>query len=919
MKDFNNFIESLELIDLNMHGRLFTWCNALDGERWSRIDRFLLDPVWLERYKFKQWGLPRVISDHCPVLLMEDGRDWGPKPFRFINAWTSHPQFKKEVEKVWEEVQIQGWASFRIMIKLKRLRAYLRRWNMEVFGNIDDQLKQAEDELHEWDLKAESRSLLEAEVHRRREIRSQVWQLSRSKERMWLQKSRMSWAQNGDKNTRLFHLMASNRQRKNSLDSVQVNGVAVEDPSIVKQVVENYFTRVFAESWESRPKLAGSFLSITDVDSKEVLEANFSEAEIWAAIQDCDGNKAPGPDGFNLHCIQKCWSIMKGDFMQLFQEFHRNGKLAKGVNSSFITLIPKKKNPLDLSDFRPISLVSSIYKVLAKVLSRRIRQVLPKLIGEVQTAFLSGRCILDGVLIANEVVDWWRKSKKKGVILKLDFEKAYDSVNWEFLLSMMENFGFGVKWVGWIRSCISTSRISVLVNGSPTAEFSPQRGLRQGDPLSPFLFTIVAEGLNILLERAKEQGMIRGASVGHQELIISHLQFADDTIIFCEANWDEIRVLKRILRCFEVMSGLKINFHKSIVCGIGVEEELVKEFANNLNCLSQSLPLSYLGLPLGANPRKKSTWKPVVEKVKKKLASWKRRFLSFAGRLTLIKSGLSNLPVYFLSIFKLPIGVAKTIDRIQSNFLWGGSEVLRKIHLVQWKEVCKSKAQGGLGVRSLSDVNICLMLKWWWRYGHQQQSLWKMVVCSRYGGNEGRWKPETVSAATISTVWKDIVSLPSANTVAAEFFSQNFRIILGNGERIHFWTDRWFNDMSLRSEFPRLFSLSVEKEGALQFFYHRKGPGSDWKLAFRRSLLAWEEEEVHRLNVLLAEVPNLNPLTEDYCLWRASNSGVFSVASVWKRLELVNGPTVSISKFLWKNAAPPQGSVLQLVSLERET
>lgn len=690
------------------------------------------------------------------------------------------------------------------------------------------------------------------------------------------------------------------------MDSVQVNGVVVEDPSIVKQVVENYFRRVFAESWKSRPKLAGSFLSITDVDSKEVLEADFSEAEIWAAIQDCDGNKAPGPDGFNLYCIQKCWSIMKGEFMQLFQEFHRNGKLAKGVNSSFITLIPKKKNPIDLSEFRPISLVSSIYKVLAKVLSRRIRQVLPKLTGEVQTAFLSGRCILDGVLIANEVVDWWRKSKKKGIILKLDFEKAYDSVNWEFLLSMMENFGFGDKWVGWIRSCITTSRISVLVNGSPTAEFSPQKGLRQGDPLSPFLFTIVAEGLNILLERAKEKGLIRGASIGHHELKISHLQFADDTIIFCEANWDEIRVLKRTLRCFEVMSGLKINFHKSIVCGIGMEEELVKEFANSLNCLTQSLPLSYLGLPLGANPRKKSTWKPVVEKFKKKLASWKRRFLSFAGRVTLIKSGLSNLPVYFLSIFKLPVGVAKTIDRIQSNFLWGGSEVQRKIHLVQWKEVCKSKAQGGLGVRSLSDVNVCLMIKWWWRYGHQQQSLWKMVVCSRYGGIGGRWKPEPVSAAMVSTVWKDIASLASANSVVAEFFSQNFRIILGNGERIHFWTDRWFNDMSLRSEFPTLFSLSVEKEGSLQFFYHRKGLGSDWKLAFRRSLLAWEEEEVHRLNVLLAEVPNLNPLTEDNCLWRASNSGVFSVASVWKRLEIVNGSTVPISKFLWKNAAPPK-------------
>ncbi|XP_028051231.1 uncharacterized protein LOC114255885 [Camellia sinensis] len=129
---------------------------------------------------------------------------------------------------------------------------------------------------------------------------------------------------------------------------------------------------------------------------------------------------------------------------------------------------------------------------------------------------------------------------------------------------------------------------------------------------------------------------------------------------------------------------------------------------------------------------------------------------------------------------------------------------------------------------------------------------------------------------------------------------------MGNGERIHFWTDRWFNDMSLRCEFPRLFSLSVEKDGSLQFFYQRKGLGSDWKLAFRRSLLAWEEEEVQRLNVVLAEVPNLNLVTEDNCLWKANNSGVFTVASVWERLEVVNGSRIPISNFLWKNAAPPK-------------
>lgn len=231
-------------------------------------------------------------------------------------------------------------------------------------------------------------------------------------------------------------------------------------------------------------------------------------------------------------------------------------------------------------------------------------------------------------------------------------------------------------------------------------------------------------------------------------------------------------MIKRILRCFEVMSGLKINFHKSIVRGIGVEEMRVMEFAQKLNCPSQRLPLTYLGLPLGANTRSRSTRQPVVEKFKKKLASWKRKFLSFASRLTLIRLVLSSEPMLFLSLFKMHVGVVKTIDKIQSSFLWGDSATRRKIHLVSRKEVCKSKAQSGLGVRNLTDVNVCLLLKWWWRYGREQQSLWKQVVCSKYGGFGGRWIPATVESAMVSSVWKGIVSSVSSNTVVAELFTQ---------------------------------------------------------------------------------------------------------------------------------------------------
>ncbi|GMP57019.1 hypothetical protein CsSME_00021277 [Camellia sinensis var. sinensis] len=289
------------------------------------------------------------------------------------------------------------------------------------------------------------------------------------------------------------------------------------------------------------------------------------------------------------------------------KEFYNNSKLGYRVNCSFVTLIPKKENPSSLLDYKPINLINSPYKVLSKVLANRIKQVLPIVIDKAQSAFVGGINIVDGVLIANEVVDWWKKSKKKGLILKLDFQKTYNTVNWNCLLQMLSNFGFGSRWIRWIKECLESPRISILVNGSPSAELCPQKELRQGDPLSPFLFNVVAEGLNILLSRAKELRMIKRVTVGDRKVNISHLQFADDTIIFCETEWAEIVAVKRILRCFEVVTGLKINFHKSMICGVRVEEGLVAEFATKLNCLSHKLLLNYLGLPLGANLCRKQT------------------------------------------------------------------------------------------------------------------------------------------------------------------------------------------------------------------------------------------------------------------------------------------------------------------------
>lgn len=248
-----------------------------------------------------------------------------------------------------------------------------------MFGDVNYKLKASEDELHELDLVAEIRDLDDGEVERRQELRGEVLKWSKKKEWMWLQKSRLSWTLNGDKNTKFFHSIASCRQSKNSLNSLMVNGILIEDPVIIKEEVYRHFRGLFLESW--KVKLGGVFKSIGSNEKVE-LEAAFSESEIWAAVKEIDGNKAPGPDGFNLLCFQKCWKVFKVEMVQFFNDFHCNGRLAKCLTSSFVTLVPKKDCPSGLADFRSTSLIGAVYKILSKVLVHRFKQVIPRVVSE---------------------------------------------------------------------------------------------------------------------------------------------------------------------------------------------------------------------------------------------------------------------------------------------------------------------------------------------------------------------------------------------------------------------------------------------------------------------------------------------------------------------------------------------------------
>ena len=214
--------------------------------------------------------------------------------------------------------------------------------------------------------------------------------------------------------------------------------------------------------------------------------------------------------------------------------------------------------------------------------------------------------------------------------------------------------------------CLSTVHFSILINGSPCEFFGSTRGLRQGDPLSPLLFVLVMDALGRMLDKAVLEGRLFGFSVGNLEgrsMAVSHLLFADDTLIFCKADLDQIMILRMILIWFEVVLGLKINLGKSEIVPIGVVH-YIDLFLVDLGCKQGSLPMKYLGFPLGAKFKDKSIWNPILEKMESRLEGWKRLYLSKGGRVTLIKSTLSNLPTYFISLFPIPSSVASRIERL---------------------------------------------------------------------------------------------------------------------------------------------------------------------------------------------------------------------------------------------------------------
>ncbi|GJX54884.1 RNA-directed DNA polymerase, eukaryota [Tanacetum coccineum] len=324
--------------------------------------------------------------------------------------------------------------------------------------------------------------------------------------------------------------------------------------------------------------------------------------------------------------------------------------------------------------------------------------------------------------------------KKQSMIFKVDFEKVFDSVRWDFLDDILKNFGFGSRWRNWIQSCLKSSRGSILVNGSPTSEFQFYKGLKQGGPLSSLLFILIMESLHLSFHNVTTAGLFNGISLD-PNFQLSHLFYADDVVFFGQWSESNLSTIIQVMDCFFRASGLRINLHKSKLIGIAVDSSLVDDAANKIGCMAIKLPFSYLGINIGDRMSRIKAWDNVINNVLCLLSKWKMKSFSIGGRLTLLKAVLGLTPLYYMSMFKVPIQVLKKLESILCHFFNGVDPNVRKMTFVKWNNVLASKEKGGLGVPSFYGLNRALIFKWIWQFRSQNNSLWSRVIKALHGAD----------------------------------------------------------------------------------------------------------------------------------------------------------------------------------------
>ncbi|OMO67876.1 reverse transcriptase [Corchorus capsularis] len=741
MDNFNQAIGDCELHSIPVKGPRLTWSKYMDGERiFERLDRFLVTEDWLQMFNFSfEEHLVTSVSDHLPISLHilnhPDHQIRSKKQFRFENMWLEHEDIQNVVSQKGQE------------------------------GGDCSLLKQCERDLN---------------------------LLYKQEETLWWQRSRSLWLRDGDKNTKYFHSTATLRKRRSCINSITDDaGQVFSDEDNITRVILDYYQSIFTSdnpdlsNIQEVSNLIGTRLTN---EMRDLLDQDFTEEDIKVATFQMNPSKAPGPDGMNPCFYQKFWHVIGKDVSTMALQFLNAGLPLSDINHTTIVLIPKLANPNNVKEYRPISLCNVIIKIITKAITNRLKLILPQIISETQSAFVPDRQIFDNLIIAFETIHHManrRAGNNFHMALKLDLSKAYDRVEWQFLEEVMRGMGFSERWIFRVMTCVRTVTYSVSVNGNHSGRIIPTRGIHQGDPLSPYLFLLCMEGFTSLLQRAENNGLIQGVAVARHAPRISHLFFADDSLLFIRAQSSDCTTIIDVLHKFELASGQQINIEKSSVFFSSNTPENTRSSIMELLGVRKILDRDkYLGLPIMLGRSKKRELQYIKNRLLAKIRGWNCRFLSIAGKSILIQSTAQSIPQYLMSVFKFPQTFLHELNMAVANYWWGKGSERRSIHWKNWSSLCISKLDGGLGFRDFEAFNLALLAKQCWRLMHNQQSLCFRLLKAKYINNSNFLQANL--RTNPSFVWRSLLA-------GRKILVEGSRWRIGSGFSVPVRNAKWIN------------------------------------------------------------------------------------------------------------------------------
>lgn len=764
--DFNKCCLDLGLSDLNYTGCHFSWSN---GSVWSKLDRVLVNPHWSSLRSTAQvhFGNQGAFSDHSPVLVRLDPLVPGQRSFKFFNMWASHSDFLHTVSESWQNT-VMGSPMFSLCKKLKGLKCPLKQLNRLHFSHISERVSRAESDLDMLQSALHSDPSNPQLVQEDKKMRIQLINLKSSEKMFFGQKLKCDFLKESDRGSRFFHSLLSQKNGRNFLPAIQKSdgSLSASEKEVGAEFV-SFFMKLYGSSKPTEPLDRsivglGPCLSASDCG---LLSAPFSKDDIKAALFGIDNNKAPGPDGYSSLFFKSAWSVVGEDFCAAVQDFLSSGKMLKQINHSVISLIPKSAHASSPGDFRPISCCNVVYKVISKLLASRLAVALSSIISPMQNAFLGGRAMADNINLVQELLrQYGRKRTSAKSLLKIDFKKAFDSVQWKFLRDLLLSLGFPSGFVHLVMQCVETSSFSVAINGNLYGFFPGKSGIRQGDPLSPYLFITCMEYFSRMLSKATQQPAFR-FHPQCEALGISHLAFADDVLLLSRGDKPSVLCLMEQLRMFGVVSGLEINPSKSSIFFGGVPDGVRQEIISETGFGVGSFPFKYLGVPLSPHRLLVSQFSPLLRKLEAAVQSWVGKHLSFAGRLELLRSVLFGMVQFWLCIFPIPETVVLQIARICRNFLWTGNVQKSHSALVAWKSICMPRREGGLGLFGIKARNQSFLVKHIWDIHRGADSLWINWIHHFILPSLSIWDAQ--AAKSSSPLWKSLVSLK--NILLADF------------------------------------------------------------------------------------------------------------------------------------------------------